>query len=130
MQASNLMGLGLHPFLAQYLGNTLNIVSATGTNAANGTKLSDGGNKTYYINAGGSGTAGVTLPNIGGSPGCLLGDFVVLVNAGGGTVLVYAPGGYTLISSGTSYTTNTAYSLANGKLVMFYSCTNSVYAMI
>ena len=90
MKKTDLMGLGMPPFLAERMADcdTNIIVAAAGTSVGTATALG----RSQYLVSVQSGTGGVKLPPVGGDNGCLIGDDFYINNQSGATITVYASG--------------------------------------
>ncbi len=105
--ASDLLGLGLNPFLAGHLasgGNGPLTIAAAGSTFATATKLQAEQFVCSCINA--DGTKGVALPTVGGDSGALLADDYVINNAGSTSLQIFSSSGV-VISTGGSNTSST-----------------------
>lgn len=126
---TDLMGLGMSPYLANRIATQPTALTAGGASSGSATQM--GPNGLFYVNATNSGS-GVKLPAVGGDPGCLLGDDVILTNILIDTVQVYiannAAGSVcTLYIDGASVTGTTGVSVSGGKSVCFYPLTVSTW---
>lgn len=127
---SNLMGLGMGPFLATRLGMNVIAVTCAGDSSPIAKSL-PGQPGVYYVNASNSGS-GVALPAVGGQSGVLLGDEITIANILGATIAVYANANsagsaVTLFGRGLSAAGTTGVSLATGIVGTFYPITVSTW---
>lgn len=104
-QATDLMGLGLSPFLALRMSNGASGVACSSLGSL-ASAFALGGNSQYvYSNPGAAG--GIKLPNIGVDGGCLIGDEINIFNTSPNLITVYASGSATLSGYGVSASGNT-----------------------
>jgi len=113
--AGELIGLGEAPKLAGLIGNLPSAKTGVGTAQVGGTPITT--NFTVLTASGGA-TAFV-LPEIpiGGGP-------LIVINQSGTTALVYPPVGANIQGGGT----NTAFSVATNKCVMFFKFSATLWA--
>lgn len=128
--ATDLMGLGLSPFVAGRLATTPTPFTASGASQASAAQVGPL-QQLIYVNASNSGS-GVKLPQIGGANGCLLGDDFTLLNLLAGTVQVYTASAVTgtIYITGASTTGVTGVGIDPGFQAIFQCVTPSTWICI
>lgn len=126
--ATDLMGLGESPFLAPRVSNTPTAVTSSGASLASSTRLGPFPG-IFYVNASNAGS-GLSLPNVGGTVGCLLGDCFCIFNLLSTTINVYASNSSTIYMNSTSNLGTTGIGVDAGYLVECYPITPTSWVAI
>lgn len=129
-KSTDLIGLGMHPFLARTIGDDPTVATAAGASAGSATSL-NGKNSVIYVNASNTGS-GVLLPGIGGDNGALLGDDIKIANLLGAAIQVYAANNglgsaVQIYMDGGSITGTVGFSVTSGKAVIMTPITVSAW---
>lgn len=129
-KSTDLMGLGMSPFLARAIGDDPMAVTAGGSSAGSATSI-NGKNSVIYVNASNSGS-GVLLPQVGGENGAFLGDDIKIVNLLGAAIQVYIANNglgsaVQIYMDGGSITGTTGFSVTSGKCVIMTPITVSAW---
>lgn len=117
---TDLIGLGLPPFLAARLGVSPIQATAAGSSLASATTVLPHGQIAYVITT--NSGSGLKLPTIGGD-GCTLTDMVIVMNFLGAGIQVYASNSCTITGSGASASGNTGVTVATCNCAVFYPVT-------
>jgi hypothetical protein len=101
--ASDLMGLGMPPFLAKEIAEggvgPLTITGA-GTTFATGTKINT--DQFYFQITNSAAGSAISLPTVGGDNGSLLCDLYVIGNTSTATVLLFSSTSVTILANGSN----------------------------
>lgn len=120
---SDLMGLGMSPFLARRSATDPQTVNSQGASRASATQI---GGDQYFVSVIGSNSgSGIALPSIGGDNGALLGDDFIINNQLTATIQVYGPVGSTISVSGNNVSGSAGFSLASHFTATIYPITSS-----
>lgn len=119
----NLIGLGMHPFLARAITGSIREVTAGGASLASATQIPNDAGVAYVI-ATNSGS-GLKLPAITGDNGVLLNTRVVVFNFLGAGIQVYASNSCTITGSGASASGDTGVSVATCNGLEFWPITTT-----
>jgi hypothetical protein len=130
-RVSDLMGLGMAHLLAARIGEDPVLITVAGVAAGSATQIGPT-QSAVYVNSSNSGS-GIKMPNIGGDPGCLLGDDFTITNSLGQSICVYAANNASgsiviFMGNGASTTGTTGVSIATGQQGYFQAITPSVWA--
>lgn len=120
----NLMAFGIHPFLADRIGDTPVITSSQGATLASARAI-PGTQFTTVITATNSGS-GLKLPNMGDG-GSLLSDQYHVINCLGAAIQVYASGSAFIYFSGASASGDTGVTVATCNSVLFKRLTATTW---
>lgn len=121
MKKSDLMGLGVSPFLAERQATEPYTIAAAGTSIGTATAIG----RSQYLCTVSSGSGGVKVPNLGGDTGCLLGDAFIINNQSGSSITVYVSGNATFTFGGSSVAGATGITVSNHQAVTLYSLTST-----
>ena len=119
---TDLMGLGLSPFLAQRLADAAGTIIATGVGATQASAYQIAGTQFLLtVNGSNSGKA-VSLPAVGGANGCLLGDAFIISSYPdtNGAVTVFAPTGVSIVASSSVISGSLGCSILSSQAATFW----------
>lgn len=100
VQKTDLLGLGMNPFMANILAPGIVNITATGSNRATSASIGQN-NRGAVITASAAGT-GIILPGSGGDTGALLADTYTVYNTTANSVQLYAPGSMVFQGAGAA----------------------------
>lgn len=125
-EIGNLIGLGLHPFLAKAITGNVANVTAAGATLGSATQIPNTAGFVYVIatNTG----SGLKLPAITGDTGVLLNTPIVVFNFLGAGIQVYASNSCTITGSGASASGDTGVTVATCNGLQFWPVTTTSWA--
>lgn len=122
---SDLMGLGMSPFLARRTATDPQTVTAQGGSIASALPL--GGDQYFVSVIASNGGAGLALPAVGGDNGALLGDDFIINNQLTASITVFGPANTTISISGVNNSLSTGIGLSTHKSLTAYPITSSAW---
>jgi len=124
---NDLIGLGLHPFLASKIACTPAQVTAQGASLASANQIPNTVGIAYVIST--NSGSGLKLPPVGGDNGVTLGTTITVFNFLGAGIQVYASGSATITGSGVSASGDTGVTVAtcNGLQFSPVTATSWIY---
>ena len=123
---SDLIGLGLHPFLAKQIAITPVSVTAVGSTLGSANQVPNTAGLAYVVSTN-SGSA-VKLPQIGGDLGVTLGFPIIVMNLLSAAITVFASGSATLQGNGVSASGDTGVAIATNNGIQFWPVTSTTWA--
>ena len=129
-QRSDLIGLGLSPFLAERLADCqINQILVTGVGGTRASAYVIGRSQFLLAVNGSNSGKSVLLPPVGGDNGCLLGDAFIIHNYAdaNGSLIVYGQTGSEIIQSSSNISGSLGVSLSSGFTATFWTITASTW---
>ena len=125
---SDLMGLGLGPFLSNVLAKDSFNTVVTGT--SNGTSTQIGGTQYLVAVTATNGGNYLGLPTVNSLNNCLVGDEFVITNLSTSSVIITQSGTGVIIASGASINATTGVSVASLATALVYVLSASTLSVV